>query len=220
MKYDNRLLREYSFSHLKSHSKEKIIAAAKELFNKHGLKRVSVEEICHVAGVSKRTYYKYYSNKASLVIYIIRSFDIEYKRKYRNITRHAKTFKEGIILGFKLWQQWFNSWSPELKADIATSTGYGLKEFYRTRQENEINIFLRDIQAAQTRGEIRKDIKIELIRFMWEHYAELLKDDRLRRYYDDFRQLEYELSTFFWFGIFPWDRENVNHDELAFKKNK
>lgn len=218
MENDKRILNEISFPRRRSLSKEKIFSAAKDLFNKHGLKRISVEEICRVAGVSKRTFYKYYRDKASLVMYIIRCYDVEYKRKLRRVFRRAKTYKESIVLGFELWLQWYNSWSPELKADIATSTGHGLKDFYRIRQEKEIDHFMEEIQAAQDRGEIRKDIKIELIRFMWEHYAELLKDDRLRRHYQDFRQLEYELSTFFWFGSFPWNPKDANPDESAFIK--
>ena len=35
----------------------------KELFWKYGTKRVTVEEICREAGVSKMTYYKFFKNK-------------------------------------------------------------------------------------------------------------------------------------------------------------
>ena len=43
-----------------------ILDAAKSLFWKHGIRRVTIEEICEVAGVSKMTYYKYFSNKTAI----------------------------------------------------------------------------------------------------------------------------------------------------------
>ena len=51
--------------------RKKILDTAHELFWKHGLKRVSIEEICAVAGVSKMTFYKHFANKTALVKYIL-----------------------------------------------------------------------------------------------------------------------------------------------------
>ncbi len=43
---------------------------AKELFFKHGTKRITIEEICKTANTSKVTFYKYFNNKVDLVKYI------------------------------------------------------------------------------------------------------------------------------------------------------
>ena len=50
---------------------EAILNAAKSLFWKHGIRRVTIEEICEVAGVSKMTCYKYFSNKTAIARYLI-----------------------------------------------------------------------------------------------------------------------------------------------------
>jgi len=42
-----------------------ILEAAKELFFKHGFKRISIEDICNKADVSRRTFYVYYENKTT-----------------------------------------------------------------------------------------------------------------------------------------------------------
>ncbi len=49
-----------------NHRYVQVLAAARELFWKHGLKRVTVEEICREAGVSKMTFYKFFPNKVTL----------------------------------------------------------------------------------------------------------------------------------------------------------
>ncbi len=48
-----------------------IVEIASELFRKYGVKRVTVEEICTTAQISKMTFYKYFANKKELADYII-----------------------------------------------------------------------------------------------------------------------------------------------------
>ena len=47
--------------------KNQIVEAAEKLFNQFGFKKVSVEEICQAADVSKMTFYKYFANKNELI---------------------------------------------------------------------------------------------------------------------------------------------------------
>ena len=48
-----------------------IVKTAKELFWKFGIKRVTIEEICREANVSKMTFYKFFSNKNELLHTVI-----------------------------------------------------------------------------------------------------------------------------------------------------
>ncbi|WP_372931944.1 TetR/AcrR family transcriptional regulator, partial [Mariniphaga sediminis] len=43
-----------------------IMKTARELFWKHGFRRVTIQEICEKAGVSKMTFYKHFPNKIDL----------------------------------------------------------------------------------------------------------------------------------------------------------
>ena len=40
-----------------------LLETGKKLFWKHGFRRVTIDEICHEAGVSKMTFYKWFDNK-------------------------------------------------------------------------------------------------------------------------------------------------------------
>ena len=51
---------------LKSKKQLELLKVARELFCKHGFKRVTIEEVCQKAGVSKMTFYRVYSNKIEL----------------------------------------------------------------------------------------------------------------------------------------------------------
>lgn len=49
-----------------------LLETAFELFRKHGMRRVSIEEICSTARVSKVTFYKHFSGKTELILFIVR----------------------------------------------------------------------------------------------------------------------------------------------------
>lgn len=51
---------------------EQIIKAAKGLFTKYGLKKVSMDEIASEAGVTKKTVYTYFQSKEELLKYCIK----------------------------------------------------------------------------------------------------------------------------------------------------
>lgn len=55
-----------------SDSRETILAAAKNLFLKHRSKRVTAEEICEKAGISKMTFCRYFQNKIEFFFAISR----------------------------------------------------------------------------------------------------------------------------------------------------
>ena len=65
-----------------SKKQQQIVETAEELFLKHGLKRVSVEEICQKSGASRMTFYRYFTNKMVLMQHI---WDQWIEEAYRQI---------------------------------------------------------------------------------------------------------------------------------------
>ena len=65
-----------------------ILLAAKELFWKFGFKRVSVEEVCKEAQVSKMTFYKHFKNKIELVKSLYKLVSDEAMKKYNKEIYH------------------------------------------------------------------------------------------------------------------------------------
>ena len=69
-----------------SQKRDQLLQTGEALFIKHGMRRVTVEEICRQAGVSKPTFYKYFQNKAALAraidaLWIDESLTIDYRRE-------------------------------------------------------------------------------------------------------------------------------------------
>ena len=62
-----------------------ITDTARKLFWKHGIRRVTVEEICEKAGVSKMTFYRMFDNKIELAKTVLDHIFEESFQKYRTI---------------------------------------------------------------------------------------------------------------------------------------
>ncbi|MDD5185790.1 MAG: TetR/AcrR family transcriptional regulator, partial [Paludibacter sp.] len=56
---------------MKLTKKEQIEQIATELFWKHGFKKVTIDEICKKANVSRKTFYTFFENKTALVIFLM-----------------------------------------------------------------------------------------------------------------------------------------------------
>jgi len=54
-------------SNFEGETREKIVLSARELFFSQGIKKTSIEEIAHHAGVSRITVYRYFADKRDLV---------------------------------------------------------------------------------------------------------------------------------------------------------
>lgn len=134
----------------------KIIETGRDLFFKHGLHRITVEEICRTSGVSKKTFYNHFSNKYELAKKILDDIN---KKEMSVIEKHRSksiSFLEKIT--FMMEESIANVWSSE-------STFY--KEVYENCLElrpfiNEQIIrrqaeLLNFIKEEQKRGEISEE---------------------------------------------------------------
>jgi AcrR family transcriptional regulator len=180
-----------------------IVYAAKSLFWKHGLRRVTIEEICQEAGVSKMTCYKYFSNKTAIAKYLIEemfeSGIIAYKEIYNSDIPYEEKVKK--VLDLKMSNT--HEMSQELLDDIYKNPDQELFETIEIIKKRMIGIYLGDIRDSQKTGEIRSDVKPEFMLYFLNNLTEMLTDSRLVDIYPNPEQMISEVMTFFFYGIMP-----------------
>ena len=75
--------------------KEKILITAINLFHKHGIRSVKMDDIANELKISKRTLYEIYSNKEELLLEVVRRDKQREKRRLDEITaRRAEQAKK------------------------------------------------------------------------------------------------------------------------------
>jgi AcrR family transcriptional regulator len=180
-----------------------ILAAARDLFWKHGFRRVSVKEICERAGVSKMTYYKHFPNKIELAKMV---FDNEVKdgiEKFHNLMGEEIPAPEKIEKMILMKAEGTNNISQEFMEDFYLGSEPELKNFVAEKTRESWESLLKDWKIAQRKGVFRDDFKPELLLQISFKMVELLKDKNLLQLYGSTQELILEFSRFFAYGISP-----------------
>ncbi len=183
--------------------RKQLIHTGKDLFWKYGIKRVTVEEICQEAGVSKMTFYKHFKNKNELVKTIIYQITEEALQKYRNLMEKDIPFEDKVRETLRMKYEGTDQMSQEFLTDYIPQAEPEVLAFVHQRMKESMELVIKDYTEAQKRGDIRKDIKIEFILWFLNKMVDLMGDEALEKMYDTPQDMIMELVSFFFYGIMP-----------------
>jgi len=197
----------YEFSNLfhlvaKSKKAAQLVEVAEKLFFRYGLEKVSVEEICQTAQVSKMTFYRYFQNKIHLFLFIINRIMTRAEKKYYEIMAQDVDYKEKARQIVQMKIETSQDFSYQMLKDYLNSPYPDIKKFINQKTSEYFHLFLKDFHKAQQRGEIRKNIKPEFILYILNRLVDFVGDENLLQYYASPQELTEELTNFF-FGILP-----------------
>ncbi|MDD4216246.1 MAG: TetR/AcrR family transcriptional regulator [Bacteroidales bacterium] len=180
-----------------------IIITAKELFYKHGFKRVSVEEICQTAKVSKMTFYKYYPNKIELAKAVYANLIEGSISKFQDILHGNTSAEEKLQKLLMLKIESTNDISIEFVQDFYNDTELGLKEFIIDLNEKYQNTILKDFVYAQEKGWFNKDVDISLMFSISQKIMGLIDDPILLQKYESPQNIIIAITNLFMYGLGP-----------------
>ena len=178
-----------------------IITTAKDLFWKHGFRRVSTEEICKKSGVSKMTFYKFFPNKIELAKTVFDSVVAEGEQKFKQILKEEIPTPEKIRKIILLKVEGTNNISPEFMQDFYLGTEPELKTYVEERTRKAWDILIDHIKEAQETGIFRKNFKPELLIKVQFKLSELLEDKSVVNMYNSQQELILEFTNLLVYGI-------------------
>jgi len=185
----------------KSKKYQLIIKTSRDLFMRYGIKRVTVEEICETAGVSKMTFYKHFKNKLDLALLILNIEIEEGINRYKRIMDQDVPYSEKAKEIIKMKLESSEDISQEMLKDLMSSAIPEVAELmHRISQEN-LELFFDDMVSAQKKGEIRSDINPKLIIYMLGQMQEMAADEWVLSMYESPQTLISEIINFFFYGI-------------------
>ena len=180
-----------------------ILKTAHDLFWKHGIKRVSVEEICKEANVSKMTFYRFYPNKIELAKAVIANIFEESTKQFLQLMKEDISFEEKVRKQILMKFEGTKEISQELIKDIYGGQIIGLKEFWEEKTNRVLHVVLDSYKEAQKKGWIRKDVKVEFIEFYSAKLFELVSDPGANALFKNPQEMIMELINLFFYGILP-----------------
>ena len=180
-----------------------ILINAKNLFWKHGIRRISIEEICKESGVSKMTYYKFFRNKNELVKAILNGIVEKSMKEYRDYWDSDLPFEKKVEKTIEFKMKYSIDISQEFITDLYANPDSELKEFIQSLLDANVQMIRNDFINAQEKGEISSNLSIDFILYIVNRIPELISDPMLTQKYASPQQLIREFMEFFFYGLIP-----------------
>lgn len=169
-----------------------IVDTATELFSRFGVRRVSIEELCQRAGVSKVTFYKYFENKADLVRHIRdEMIGIGFKR-FDEISAMDIPYPEKINLMTQWRIEFFSAMSEEF-----------VRELYLQDEvvEEAKRRFIQNTSDAQQKGEVRTDLSPEFIWLIADKLNGIIREGSWKNVFSEYSTFQRQMRTLFFYGL-------------------
>lgn len=177
-----------------------LIAGARKLFRLHGGRRITVEEICRESGVSKMTYYKYFSNKWEMVKTVLDVMFEELMERYDAVKHGDMPFQEKVEKLLRLNREHVNSIGPPFLKELM-NPDCPVHEHFFQQQLKSRDLSLEFFAAAKQAGHIRQDISMPFLLFMLNQMFELANHPQLIALIPSAEDRIYELSQAFFYGF-------------------
>ncbi len=172
-----------------------LIETAKDLFCKHGVKRITIGEICKKSNVSKVTFYKIFTNKDELVRHIRNELIEQGFSKFDEINQLEIGFPEKVDLITQWRIDFFSNIESEFIEDILS---------VEDTIEEMKSRYLKNIESAQIKGEVRKDLSPELIWLVTEKLNELVRDGSWKEIFCDYSEFQKQLRKMYFYGLLDY----------------
>lgn len=177
----------------------KLIETAAQLFFKHGFKRVTVEEICKTANVSKVTFYRYFSGKDTLIEYITRLLGDKFVSEFTEIIDSDRSIKLKFDEIAILKQNFATNLGSELRESIFQAPA--VKEYTKKIEMQMMQKFESLMQKEQALGNINPDVDIEKAMAFISRLNQLLSDDSFRGIYRDLNEMIVQVNELLVMGL-------------------
>lgn len=185
---------------------DSILESAKNIFFQHGIKRVTIEEICKKANVSKMTFYKFFKNKNELAKEVLQSVFNSNIDDYNNLMSENTNFEEKLLKLIKLKIEKADDMG-ELFLEEIFETNLELIEFINQKKDEAIQINIEFIKKGQKEGVFRENITNEMFNYLFDNLIEMIHSERLKKIIPDIHKRIEELNKYFFYGITIFDKK-------------
>ncbi len=171
------------------------------LFWKYGFSKVSVEEICRGAGVSKMTFYRYFSSKTILAKQILERAVEEGITRFMGIMESDVPTEEKMRRIILMKMEGTADISREFIEDIYSSRGEELQHYMMQLTGKTAGMIVEAFRQAQEKGFFRKDFRPEMLIAMSMKMIDLLTDEHLNKLYSNANEMIVEMTRIITCGI-------------------
>lgn len=167
-----------------------ILTKSYELFNKYGIKSITMDDVAYELGISKKTLYAHVSNKEDLVYKFVEQDRQHRQASFQQIINKNYNAIEELFEVNKLVKQMLSEYNP--------STEYDLKKYYpeifteqkKTKRNGMYEAVLNNLKKGKKEGLYRQELDEIIIAKLYVSRIESICENEL------FTESEYKSAHF------------------------
>jgi len=140
-----------------------IIEKVSELFMKYGIKSVSMDDISSQLGISKKTLYQYFKDKADLIYKVVMNYNCEHDKGMTEILQSKLNAIEILLLVSKHTLDMLKSLHPPLLFDLRKYYPEITKELIVGKKSDVFNKIKNNLLKGIEEGLYRNDLNPDII---------------------------------------------------------
>jgi len=179
--------------------RDQLLETAKELFFMHGVRRVTVEEICRKADISKMTYYKYFGNKWDIAKNLLDNLFNEGNAAFLAGMEMDIPFAEKLEMLLLFTTERIRSVGSAFLEDLLDKK-LPLYEYFMEKQKVSRKLSVAFFTQAKKEGHIRKDINLTVLLFMLERLSDMINDPQFIEIMPNIEDRASEITALFFHG--------------------
>ena len=156
-----------------------ILQTGKELFWKFGFRRVTIEEICKEARVSKMTFYKFFPNKKELATTILDAVFEESLVNIRRIIDEHESADKTLKKILQLKSEGVHNMSKEFIKDLYANPDVEIKSYVEEKSVMMFAEIIKFYERGKEEGWVRKDLNIPFLILFTQKSIEMVTGDEM-----------------------------------------
>jgi AcrR family transcriptional regulator len=149
---------------------ERILNTASDLFFMYGLRSITMDDIAHELGMSKKTLYVVYDNKKHIVETITEKFLAHHEKEYELLVAEAKDAVNELLLLMEKVNYIFERLNPQMIYDMQRHFPEAWQKFKEFKYRFILTKSIDNLNRGITENLFRQDINVEILaRMRLEH---------------------------------------------------
>ncbi len=162
--------------------REQIVRTGEELFAQYGIRSVSIDDICKRLGISKKTFYVYFEQKADLVDAVLEEHDKDMSArtlKWLETQKIVDTLRDTVKQIRKMGRV---RETPPMLYDLQKYYPACYEKHKKRFEQSHCNMLVQYLQRGQAEGLFRSEIEVDLCaEFLTRITMDMLADQQQQK---------------------------------------
>src|SRR5438309_3901653 len=144
-------------------AKERILLRAHDLYNKYGIRSVSMDDIAAQLGMSKKTLYQYYTDKDELVHAVFVDMMEQNQVQCKQDRQRAENPVHEIFLAFDMVQEMFTNMNPAVLFEMQKYHPTTFRKFQEYKNGFLYQMIRTNIETGIKEEVYRDDVDVDVL---------------------------------------------------------